>query len=101
MFDGQANVPRLGRHWRQAPPDDVSTLLQRLRGSGLGFFPPLVAPGRPNATLSVPGCVPPVQLQFETLAEDPASTRSQRALDDVLDTLYVRPLARLGRPRSP
>jgi hypothetical protein len=44
--------------------------------------------------------VPPINLEFETLAEDSVSARAQRALDDVLDTLSVKPLARLARHGS-
>lgn len=54
-FDRLANVFGPGRHWRQAPPDDVSTLAQRVCASGLGFPSPRAGPDRPAATLSVPG----------------------------------------------
>ena len=69
----------------------------RLCRSRLGSSSIAVDRRHPHAALAVESCTPRIQIDFDTLGTDDASARGQHALDDVLDSLRVRPFARLAR----
>jgi hypothetical protein len=97
VFEGLRNVGALGIRWRRAPPSDITALEGRLCRSRLGSSSIAVDRRHPHAALAVESCTPRIQIDFDTLGTDDASARGQHALDDVLDSLRVRPFARLAR----
>jgi len=97
VFEGLRNVGALGIRWRRAPSSDITALEGRLCRSRLGSSSIAVDRRHPHAALAVESCTPRIQIDFDTLGTDDASARGQHALDDVLDSLRVRPFARLAR----
>jgi hypothetical protein len=96
-FEGLKNTLVVGTRWRMAPVEQVTTLEARLCRSGFDT-PPLASDrAHPHAALAVERCARPIRISFETFATDAASVRAQHALDDVLDSLHVRPFAGLAR----
>jgi len=97
VFEGLKNVRALGIRWRKAPPGDVTALQARLCQSGLQTLSLAVDRQHPHAALAVEGCSRPIRIDFDTFATDEASARAQQSLNDVLDSLRVRPFAGLAR----
>ena len=96
-FEGLKNTFVVGTRWRNAPVGEVLALEARLCRSGLESLSLVTDRRHPHAALTVERCTQPIRIDFDTFASDAASTRAQRALDDVLDSLRVRAFAGLAR----
>ena len=96
-FEGLKNTLVVGTRWRMAPVEQVTTLEARLCGSGLDDQPLVTVPGRAHAALALERCAQPIRIDFDAFATDAASLRAQHALDDILDSLRVRPFAGIAR----